>query len=76
MLFDLSEKLGPLVTSRIGEKVILAGKDIFIKEQGFDTIEKLFKGYPDMFDKTIVGYPPTKNKTYQITNKGHVIMHY
>jgi hypothetical protein len=76
MLQDISKKLAPAVVANVGINVILAGKDIFIKEQGFDTIDKLLKGYPDMFNKTIVGLPDHEKIKLIEYNPGHVIMHY
>ncbi len=76
MLQDFSKKLSPVVVTKVGMKVILSGEDIFIKEQGFDTIEKLLKGYPAMFDQTIVGLPNNERIKLIKYEPGHVIMHY
>jgi len=76
MLQDFSKKLAPQVVVNVGMKVILAGKDVFIKEQGFDTIDKLLKGYPNMFDQTIVGLPNNERIKLIKNEPGHVIMHY
>ena len=45
MLNDIANKLSPIVVKKVGKSVILAGKYIFIKEQGYDTLEKLLKAY-------------------------------
>jgi len=76
MLQDISKKLAPIVVMKVGEKVILSGRDIFVKDQGFDTLEKLLKGYPDMFDKTIVGLPENEKIRLIKYEEGHVVMHY
>lgn len=76
MLQDLSNKLAPVVVSNVGINVILAGKDIFVKEQGFNTIDKLLRGYSDMFDQTIVGLPDHERIKLIRYEPGHVIMHY
>jgi hypothetical protein len=76
MLQDLSQKLPPVVVTNVGINVILAGRDIFVKEQGFNTIDKLLKGYPDMFDLTIVGLPDHERIKLLKYEQGHVVMHY
>jgi len=76
MLQDLSAKLASVVVTNVGINVILAGKEIFVKEQGFDTIDKLLKGYPDMFDQTIVGLPAHEKIKLIKYEQGHVVMHY
>jgi hypothetical protein len=76
MLQDLSKKLAPVVVMNVGISVILAGRDIFMKEQGFDTIDKLLKGYPDMFDQTIVGLPDNERIKIEKYEPGHIVLLY
>lgn len=76
MLQDISGKLPPVAVKRVAMNVIRAGKHIFIKQQGFDTLEKLLKGYADMFDQTIRGLPAHERIKLIQYEDGHVIMHY
>lgn len=57
MLQDVAAKLSPTVVRDVGIRVILSGKDVFIKEQGYDTLEKLLRDYPAMHSRTIIGLP-------------------
>jgi hypothetical protein len=76
MLQDLSKKLDPVVVTNVGINVVLARRDIFVKEQGLDTIEKLLQCYPGMFDQTIVGLPNHERIKLIKYEPGHIIMHY
>jgi hypothetical protein len=76
MLQDLTKKLDSVTVTNIGIKLILSEPDIFVNKQGFDTIENLLKGYPDMFNQTIVGLPNYERIKLIKYEPGHVVMHY
>jgi len=76
MLHDVADKLSPQVVRDVGMRVILSGRDVFMKEQGYDTLEKLLQDYPRMFDQTIVGAPEHERIKYLKYEPGHFIMLY
>ncbi|HZG84197.1 putative bifunctional diguanylate cyclase/phosphodiesterase [Paenibacillus sp.] len=76
MLHDVADKLSPQVVRDVGIRVILSGRDVFMKEQGYDTLEKLLEDYPNMFDRTIVGAPEHERIKYLKYEPGHFVMLY
>jgi hypothetical protein len=55
---QIAAKMTPSVIKSVGRKVVTGTKDIYLS-QGFDTLEKLLKGYPEMFNANIKGAPNT-----------------
>ncbi|KZL88995.1 hypothetical protein [Clostridium magnum] len=76
MLNDISGKLSPIVVKKVGKSIILAGKNVFINEQGYDSLEKLLKAYPQMHEKTIVGLHENEKLKLIKYEEGHMILHH
>lgn len=76
MLQDLSKKIDPVILTSVAMNIVLANRNVFVKEQGFDTLEKLLKDCPEMFSKTVIGLPENERVKLIKCEPGHAIMHY
>ena len=72
---EIGDKLGDVTTKGVGKRVIKQSKDVFIA-QGYDSLEKLLRGYPEMFNANIQNVPVSQQVALLHYEQGKVEYNY